>query len=59
MGRIRESSTFAAGQRNIIGRYDVPMDVSLLGFGIGMINEDCHMAGSESILNDTNKNKSV
>ena len=42
MGRIRDSSTFAAGQRSEIGRYEVPTEVSLPGFGIGMINEDFH-----------------
>ena len=44
-GRIRDSSTFAAGQRSEIGRYEVPTEVSLPGFGIGMINEDFHIAG--------------
>ena len=34
--KIRESSTFAAGQRNEIGRYEVPMEVSLPGFGMVM-----------------------
>ena len=45
VGRIRDSSTFAAGQRSEIGRYEVPTEVSLPGFGIGMINEDFHIAG--------------
>ena len=40
VGRIRHSSTFAAGQRSEIGRYEVLTEVSLPGFGIGMINED-------------------
>ena len=40
MDRIRDSSIFAAGQRSDIGRYEVPAEVSLTGFGIGMINED-------------------
>ena len=43
--RGRDSSTFAAGQRSEIGRYEVPTEVSLPGFGIGMINEDFHIAG--------------
>ena len=38
MGRIRDSSTLAAGQRSEIGRYEVHTEVSLPGFGIGMIN---------------------
>ena len=45
VGRIRDSSTFAAGQRSGIGRYEVPTEESLPGFGIGMINEDFHIAG--------------
>ena len=45
VGRIRYSSTFAAGQRSEIGRYVVPREVSLPGFGIGMINKDFHIAG--------------
>ena len=45
VGRIRDSSTFAAGQRSEIGQYEVPTEVSLPGFGIGMINEDFHIAG--------------
>ena len=45
VGRIRDSSTFAAGQRSEIGRYEVPTEVSLPGFGIGMINQDFHIAG--------------
>ena len=45
VGRIRYSSTFAAVQRSEIGRYEVPMEVSLPGFGIGMINEDFHIDG--------------
>ena len=43
--RIRDSSTFAAGQRNEIGRYEVPTEVSLSGFGNGMIIGDCHISG--------------
>ena len=45
MDRIRDSSTFAAGQRSEIGRYEVHREVSLPGFGIGMINEEFHIAG--------------
>ena len=45
VGRIRDSSTFATGQRSEIGRYEVPTEMSLPGFGIGMINEDFHIAG--------------
>ena len=44
VGRIRDSSTFAAGQRSGIGRYEVPREVSLPGFDIGMINENFHIA---------------
>ena len=45
VGRIRVSRTLAAGQRNEIGRYEDPWEVSLPGLGIGMINEDFHIAG--------------
>ena len=30
VGRIRDSSTFAAGQRSEIGRYEVPTEVSVI-----------------------------
>ena len=43
-GGIRYSSTFTAGQRSEIGRYEVPREVSLPGFGFGMINADFHFA---------------
>ena len=45
MGRIRDSRTFAAGQRSEIGRYEDPWEVSLPVLAIGMINEDFHIAG--------------
>ena len=45
VGRIRVSMTFATGQRNKIGRYEDPWEVSLSDLGIGMINEDVHIAG--------------
>ena len=45
VGSIRDSSTFAAGQRSEIGQYEVPTEVSLPGFGIEMIIEDFHMTG--------------
>ena len=45
VGRIKVSKTFAAGQRSKMRRYDDPWDVSLPGFGIGMINDDFHIAG--------------
>ena len=45
VGRIRDSRTFAAGQRSEIGLYEDPWEVSLPGLGIGMINEDFHIAG--------------
>ena len=40
--RIIDSSTFAAGQRSEIGRYEVPTEVSLPGFGIVIMNEDLY-----------------
>ena len=46
VGPITVSRTFAAGQRSEIGRYEDPWEVvSLPGLGIGMINEDFHIAG--------------
>ena len=45
VGRIREFSTFPAGQRSELGRYEVTSKVSLSVFGIGMINEDFYIAG--------------
>ena len=52
MGRIRDSRTFAAGQRSEIGRYEVPTEVSLPGFGIGMINADFHIAGIGQVVTE-------
>ena len=34
-----------AGQRSEIGRYEDPWEVSWPCLGIGMINEDFHIAG--------------
>ena len=45
MGSISASKTFAAGQMSEMGRYDVPCEVSLPGFGIGMTIEDIQIAG--------------
>ena len=45
VGRIIVSRTFAAGQRSDISRYEDPWEVSLPGLGMGMINEDLHIAG--------------
>ena len=32
------------GLRREMGRYEVPWEVSLPGFGIGIINDDFHIA---------------
>ena len=45
VGRIRVSKTFAALQRSEMSRYEDTWEVSLPGFGIGMINDDFHIAG--------------
>ena len=45
MGSISASKTFAAGQMSEMGRYDVPCEVSFLGFGIGMTIEDFQIEG--------------
>ena len=44
VGRIRDPSTFATGQRSEIGRYEVTTEVPFPGFSIGMINQDFHIA---------------
>ena len=45
VGRIRVSMTFAVGKRSEMDRYEDPLEVYLPGFGIGMINDDFHIAG--------------
>ena len=52
VGRIRDSITFAAGHKRELGRYEVPREVSLPGFGIWMINEDCHIAGIRHVVTE-------
>ena len=52
VGKNRDSRTFAAGQINEIGRYEVPWEVSLPGFGIGVINDDFHIAGIRQVVAD-------
>ena len=46
----RDSRTFAAGQINEIGRQEVPWEMSLPSFGIGMINDDFHIAGIRQVV---------
>ena len=41
-GRITFSSVFSITDRRDIGLYDVPMLMSLLGLGIGMMLASCH-----------------
>ena len=55
MGRIRDSSTFAARQRSEIGRYEVPTEVSFLGFGILRIHVTSPILGEHifSAINTT------
>ena len=43
-GRISVSMTFAAEQRNEIGRHEVNWVGSLPGFDIGVINDDFYIA---------------
>ena len=45
VSRIRDYSTFAAGQRSEIGQYKVHREMSSTGFGIGMINENFPISG--------------
>ena len=42
---MRASITFAAVQSNEIGRYEVPIEESLPGLGIGMRIDDFQIAG--------------
>ena len=42
---MRASITFAAGQSNEIGRYEVHREGSLPGLGIGMTIDDFQIAG--------------
>ena len=44
--RIRVSMTFTAGPRCEMGIYGVPYDVSLPDLGIGVTNDDFHIAGT-------------
>ena len=36
-GRMIFSNVFAMGERRAIGLYELPIDVSLFGFGMGII----------------------
>ena len=49
VGRIRDSSTCAAGQRSEIGRYEIYMDVSLPGFGIRVIKKTSILPESDRL----------
>ena len=50
VGKNRDSRTFAAGQINEIGQLEVPWEVSLPGFGIGMINDVFHIARIRQVV---------
>ena len=52
VGRIRVSRIFAAGQRSDIGRNEDPWEMSLPGLGIGMINEDFHIAWIRQLVTE-------
>ena len=40
-------------------RYEVPWEVCLSGFGIGMSNDDFHISGIWHVLTDSLKMKSI
>ena len=42
---MRASIAFGAGQRSEIGRYEIPREESLPGFGMGMTIDDFQIAG--------------
>ena len=52
IGIKRGSMIFVAGQRSEMGRYEVPREVSLPGFSIGMINDHFHIAGIRHIVTE-------
>ena len=49
-GSITFSSVFAMGDRSAIGRYDVPIEVSLFGLGMGIILAVFHELGMVFVL---------
>ena len=49
-GRIIFSSVLAIGDRSAMGLYDVPIDVSLCGLGIGIILASFQMLGIVFVL---------
>jgi hypothetical protein len=51
-GRRRRSSTFTAGHRREIGRYEELLDCGLPGLGMVMIVADFHMAGMSALARD-------
>ena len=51
-GRSRRSSTFTAGHRREMGRYDELMDGGLPGLGMAMIVADFQMAGMSALARD-------
>ena len=50
VGKNRDSRTFPAGHNNKIGGKEDPWKVSLPGFGIGMNNDDFHIAGIRQVV---------
>ena len=44
-GRMIFSSVFAIGDRSAMGRYELPIDVSLFGLGMGITVDSCQALG--------------
>ena len=53
MGSTSASKTFAAGHMSEMGRYDVPCEESLPGFGIGMTMDDFQIAGIRQVVTES------
>ena len=49
-GRMIFSSVFAIGDRSAMGRYELPIDVSLLGLGMGIVFACFQMLGIVFVL---------
>ena len=52
-GRMLFSSVFAINERRDMGVYEVPLSMSLLGFGIGTMLANFHMCGIMLVRNES------
>lgn len=56
-GSMTFSRVLAIGDRRDIGLYEVPMEASLFGFGIGMILASFHICGMVLVLRERFKSE--